>query len=54
MKGQAPATDDIPTEEGGYQKYKSAGKLQGKVWPPDVSSHFTILIEYTESFNHRR
>ena len=31
MKGPAPATDEVPTEEGGYQKYKSAGKLQGKV-----------------------
>jgi hypothetical protein len=30
MKGQDPATTDIPTEDGGYQTYKAAGKLQGK------------------------
>lgn len=30
MKGPAPATTEIPTEEGGYQTYKAAGKLEGK------------------------
>ena len=30
MKGPEPATTEIPTEEGGYQTYKAAGKLQGK------------------------
>ena len=30
MKGPDPANDEIPTEEGGYQKYKAAGKLEGK------------------------
>lgn len=25
-----PAIDELPTEEGGYQKYKAAGKLEGK------------------------
>lgn len=30
MKGKPPATTEIPTEDGGYQTYKAAGKLQGK------------------------
>lgn len=30
MKGPAPATKQIPTEDGGYQIYKAAGKLEGK------------------------
>jgi NAD(P)-dependent dehydrogenase (short-subunit alcohol dehydrogenase family) len=30
MKGKPPATTDIPTEDGGYQTYKAAGKLEGK------------------------
>ncbi|MCJ1225126.1 hypothetical protein MMC12_001775 [Toensbergia leucococca] len=30
MQGQSPATTEIPTEDGGYQKYKAAGKLEGK------------------------
>ena len=30
MKGPAPATTKLPTEDGGYQTYKAAGKLQGK------------------------
>lgn len=30
MKGPAPATTEIPTEEGGYQTYKAAKKLEGK------------------------
>lgn len=30
MPGKAPATTKIPTEDGGYQTYKAAGKLQGK------------------------
>ena len=25
-----PAIDELPTEDGGYQKYKAAGKLKGK------------------------
>lgn len=28
--GPAPVTNEIPTEEGGYQIYKAAGKLEGK------------------------
>ena len=30
MKGQEPATTEIPAEDGGYQTYKAAGKLEGK------------------------
>lgn len=30
MKGPAPQSDHISTEDGGYQLYKAAGKLQGK------------------------
>ena len=30
MKGKKPASSDIPTEDGGYQTYKAAGKLEGK------------------------
>lgn len=28
--GPQPTSDEIPTEDGGYQIYKAAGKLQGK------------------------
>ncbi|KAF1987969.1 oxidoreductase [Aulographum hederae CBS 113979] len=30
MKGPKPANTQIPTEDGGYQTYKAAGKLEGK------------------------
>jgi len=30
MPGKDPVNDQLPTEEGGYQLYKAAGKLQGK------------------------
>lgn len=30
MEGPDPVSNEIPTEEGGYQKYKAAGKLEGK------------------------
>lgn len=30
MKGPDPVTTEIPTEDGGYQTYKAAGKLKGK------------------------
>lgn len=30
MKGKKPTTNEIPTEDGGYQTYKAAGKLEGK------------------------
>ncbi|KAL8909740.1 MAG: hypothetical protein Q9207_000049 [Kuettlingeria erythrocarpa] len=30
MKGPEPQNDKIPTEDGGYQTYKAAGKLEGK------------------------
>ena len=30
MKGPEPSDTQVPTEDGGYQTYKSAGKLQGK------------------------
>jgi len=30
MKGPDPVSSHIPTEDGGYQKYKAAGKLEGK------------------------
>lgn len=30
MKGKDPVTTDIPTEDGGYQTYTAAGKLEGK------------------------
>ena len=30
MKGPAPVTTEVPTEEGGYQTYKAAKKLEGK------------------------
>ena len=30
MKGPDPANKQIPTEDGGYQTYKAAGKLKGK------------------------
>ena len=30
MKGPEPVNEEIPTEDGGFQKYKPAGKLEGK------------------------
>lgn len=30
MADPKPLTEEIPTEDGGYQKYKAAGKLEGK------------------------
>ena len=30
MKGPAPVNTKLPTEDGGYQTYKAAGKLEGK------------------------
>ena len=30
MKGPEPADTQVPTEDGGYQTYKAAGKLKGK------------------------
>jgi len=30
MKGPTPQNEYLPTEDGGYQKYKAAGKLEGK------------------------
>jgi len=30
MKGPDPVSSHLPTEDGGYQKYKAAGKLEGK------------------------
>ena len=30
MKGPKPVDVEIPTEDGGYQTYKAAGKLKGK------------------------
>ena len=30
MKGPDPADQQLPTEDGGYQIYKAAGKLEGK------------------------
>ncbi|KAI9876318.1 MAG: hypothetical protein M1830_006775 [Pleopsidium flavum] len=30
MKGKEPVSKKIPTEDGGYQTYKAAGKLEGK------------------------
>ena len=30
MEGPKPVDSEIPTEDGGYQKYKAAGKLEGK------------------------
>ena len=30
MKGPDPASKEIPTEDGGYQTYRAAGKLKGK------------------------
>ena len=30
MKGPSPVNKEIPTEDGGYQIYKAAGKLKGK------------------------
>ncbi|KAL8711330.1 MAG: hypothetical protein Q9220_004227 [cf. Caloplaca sp. 1 TL-2023] len=30
MKGPEPQNEKIPTEDGGYQTYKAAGKLEGK------------------------
>ena len=30
MKGPSPANKQLPTEDGGYQTYKAAGKLKGK------------------------
>lgn len=30
MKGPDPVNTEIPTEDGGYQTYKAAGKLKGK------------------------
>ena len=30
MQGPDPVNTELPTEEGGYQKYKTAGKLEGK------------------------
>ena len=30
MKGPEPVDKEVPTEDGGYQQYKAAGKLKGK------------------------
>ncbi|KAI9671759.1 MAG: hypothetical protein M1831_003287 [Alyxoria varia] len=30
MKGPRPESENVPTEDGGYQLYKAAGKLKGK------------------------
>jgi len=30
MKGPQPVNEEIPSEDGGFQKYKPAGKLEGK------------------------
>ena len=30
LEGPKPANTSVPTEDGGYQKYKAAGKLAGK------------------------
>lgn len=30
MQGPQPVTEEVPTEDGGYQTYKAAGKLAGK------------------------
>ena len=30
MPGKQPVNEHIPTEDGGYQRYKAAGKLEGK------------------------
>lgn len=30
MEGPEPQNENIPTEDGGYQTYKAAGKLEGK------------------------
>ena len=30
MKGPDPVSTEVPTEDGGYQTYKAAGKLKGK------------------------
>jgi len=30
MKGPDPVNEELPTEDGGYQTYKAAGKLEGK------------------------
>lgn len=30
MKGKPPVNTRVPTEDGGYQTYKAAGKLEGK------------------------
>ena len=30
MQGPEPQSEQLPTEDGGYQTYKAAGKLQGK------------------------
>ncbi|MCJ1246075.1 hypothetical protein MMC30_003279 [Trapelia coarctata] len=30
MKGPKPVSSELPTEDGGYQKYKAAGRLEGK------------------------
>ena len=30
MKGPDPVNEQVPTEDGGYQTYKAAGKLEGK------------------------
>lgn len=30
MKGPDPVNTEVPTEDGGYQTYKAAGKLKGK------------------------
>jgi len=30
MKGPEPVNTEVPTEDGGYQTYKAAGKLEGK------------------------
>lgn len=30
MPGKEPVNEHVPTEDGGYQLYKAAGKLEGK------------------------
>ena len=52
MKGPKPVDTEIPTEDGGYQTYKAAGKLKGKKVSYSNNSHIHGTSREVKS--HRR
>lgn len=51
MKGPKPVDTEIPTEDGGYQTYKAAGKLKGKKVSYSSSTH--TLSTSNDAKGHR-